>query len=115
NIVDPTRLAVAGAVVELVHQATGRVRRSGSDTSGSFVLSGLEAGEYRIIASRERFKRNERRGVVLDTGQRLSVGDIVLEIGAVTETVSVTAQRAVVAHKPPTVPISLAVIRWTVC
>jgi hypothetical protein len=97
NVVDPSRLAINGARVELAHAATGRVRTSISDAAGVFVISGLEAGEYRIGITQQGFKKAERKGIVLDTGQRLALGEMVLDIGNVSETVSVTAERAVVA------------------
>jgi hypothetical protein len=96
SIKDPSGLAVKGAAVTAEHEATGRQRQSESNEHGDFVLSGLEPGSYIVRVSTAGFKQAERRGVVLATGELVSLADIVLELGAVSETVSVTAQGAVV-------------------
>lgn len=96
SVKDPSGLAAAGAKITVIHQATGRVRESRTNEAGDFVVSGLEPGGYLLRVAMEGFKQAERLGIVLAAGERLSVGDIALELGAVAETVSVTAQGAVV-------------------
>ncbi len=94
TVQDPGGLAVPAVKVILTQPATGLQRTAETNDSGTFVFSGLESGEYVLAVAKEGFKRAERRGLVLTTGERLPAGVITLELGAVAETVSVTAQAA---------------------
>lgn len=96
SVKDPSGLAVPDVTLRLQHIATGRERQASTDGAGDFVFAGLESGEYRLIAAKEGFKQVEKRGIPLPSGVRLPVGTLVLELGAVSETVSVTADRAIV-------------------
>jgi hypothetical protein len=89
SVRDPTGLAVSGASVDLTQVSTGRARRAVSDNSGDFVFSGLEPGEYLLAITAPGFKKLERRGIMLATGERLSLASVAIELGGVTETVSV--------------------------
>src|SRR5262249_54077491 len=59
----------------------------------------LIPGNYRISASADGFKRVERDGITLQVSQQMVV-DLKLEVGAVTETVQVTAQVDVIDLGP---------------
>jgi Carboxypeptidase regulatory-like domain len=83
--------AIAGADITLLHIATGRQRHTVSEANGDFVFSGLESGEYALIISKQGFKRVERRNLMLATGERFPAGTIVLEVGDLSETVSISA------------------------
>lgn len=87
---DPSGLAVTRAEVSLRQSATGRERRTVTNESGDFALAGLDAGAYDIVISASGFKKLERRAVNLATGERLPLGNLTLEVGQLSETVSVT-------------------------
>src|SRR5207244_1427536 len=59
-------------------------------------LSGVNPGEYSLTISSAGFKTLERTGIALIASERLSLGTLVLEVGAVQERVTVTAQGATV-------------------
>ncbi len=94
TVVDPSRLPVSGAKVTLTHVATGTERTVETDARGDFVIAGLQPGEYRLQINAPGFKRFERPGILLSAQERLTVGTLTLEVGAVTESVTVTAQAA---------------------
>jgi len=96
SVRDPSSLAVSGAEVSLRQPSTGLVRTARTDARGDFLFASLLRGEYDISVTVQGFKKAERRGVVLSTSETLSVGAFTLEVGEVAETVSVTAQGAVV-------------------
>src|SRR5262249_55509988 len=96
SIKDPTGLAVRGATVTATNQGTDQERQAQSNERGDFVLTGLESGSYLLRVSSPGFKRVERKDIAVSTGERVALADITLELGAVTETVSVSAQGAVV-------------------
>jgi len=96
SVKDPSGLAVAGASVTLTQAATGGQRQARTNEQGDFVFSSLQPGEYSVAVVSTGFKRYEKRGVVLSASETLPVGDLTLEVGAVAETVTVTAEGAVV-------------------
>lgn len=96
TVTDPTGLAVAEAPVTIVSNATGRVRTATTNAQGDFTVAGLDGGLYTLRVSHTGFKQFEKRGIQLSAGDRLALGNIQLEIGALTETVSVTAETAIV-------------------
>lgn len=96
SVADPSGLGVPGAEVTLLHRATARERKTQTNEHGDFTFSGLDAGAYTLTVTAGGFKKYEKRDIMLATGERLPIGTIGLEVGALTETVSVTAEGAVV-------------------
>ena len=55
TVVDTSGAVIAGATVQ-VRSANGTVQRTTqSDANGSFIISGLSAGSYRLVVSESRF------------------------------------------------------------
>ncbi|MCX6616450.1 MAG: carboxypeptidase-like regulatory domain-containing protein, partial [Acidobacteria bacterium] len=92
---DSSGASVAGARVKLVQAATGAQREEATNARGDFVVSNLPPGEYTLSVSQPGFKTVERKGLRLSASEILPA-DVVLQVGAVAETVTVTAQGAVV-------------------
>jgi carboxypeptidase family protein/TonB-dependent receptor-like protein len=91
RVSDPTGAMVGEASVTLVQEATGAARNTSTDAAGNFLFGGLDGGAYVLKVSKAGFKTFEQRGIMLSTGDRLSLNQTVLELGTATETVSVTA------------------------
>jgi len=96
SVRDATGLAVSGADISLRHPATGAVRATKSNELGDFVFLSLQPGTYEVAVSMAGFKTAERQAIRLSASERLPLGDIVLEVGTVTERVTVTAEGATV-------------------
>ena len=96
TVKDPTGLTMAAVSITATHAATGRVRQTTSNERGDFVLNSLEPGLYTLSFVMTGFKKKELDNVTLTTGETLPAGDVKLELGGVSETVSVTSQGAVV-------------------
>jgi hypothetical protein len=92
TVSDASNQIVAGATVTIVNEATGESRTSTSDQAGGFTFAALEPGTYTIRVELTGFQSHERKNVTLTSGDNLAVGDIKLATGAVTETVTVTAE-----------------------
>lgn len=92
SVVDSSNAAVAGAASLLTHVATAAERQAQTDDRGNFVFPSLQAGEYVLTVTAQGFKRFEKRGIRLSAQETLPVGTIVLEVGTVTESVTVTAE-----------------------
>jgi hypothetical protein len=96
TVKDSSNLPVSGATVTLTQLATGSERQTLTDVRGDFVFSSLAPGQYRINAVASGFKRYDRTGVNLTAAETLRVNDLILEVGAATESVTVVAQGATV-------------------
>ena len=90
TVTDPSGATVAGVKVTIVDEATQAGRDVTTDRNGYFVADELPVGTYSLIAERAGFKRTTKKGNLLSAGGRLTV-DLSLEVGAVTESVAVTA------------------------
>ena len=68
------------------------VRETTSAEDGSFQLQPLQRGTYTVKAESSGFKALERKGLVLDPYQVMNLGTLTLELGEITQSVSVEAQ-----------------------
>lgn len=96
SVVDPSNLPVAGVALELRQVSTGAVRQMHTGAQGNFVFSNLVPGEYMLTVEASGFKKIERKGLMLSASETLPVGTLVLAVGTLTETITVTAEGAVV-------------------
>ncbi len=91
NLSDSTGAAVTAARVTVTNLETGEARTVESNGTGYFEAPLLPVGSYRIRIEKDGFKREERTGIVLQTGDRVRV-NASLEVGSINETISVTAE-----------------------
>lgn len=96
TIVDPSGQVIPGASVTLTSEATGESRSTVSNEVGVFVFSALQPGRYTLKVESGGFRPYQRTGINLSANERLSVGEIQLQLGPVTETVNVEAEAAVI-------------------
>jgi hypothetical protein len=90
TVTDSSGAAVPDVKVTIVDEATQVVRSVTSDRNGYFVADELPVGTYTVAAEKAGFKRITEKGNVVTAGGRLTV-DLRVEVGAVTEIISVTA------------------------
>ena len=93
TVADPQGAAVSGAAVLIVDEATGAVRNSDTDAEGRYEASNLRPGTYRIEVVAANFKKAERTGILVRAAAT-ALADIALEVGAVNETITVSAEGA---------------------
>jgi hypothetical protein len=89
TIKDPQGSVVAGATVVLTNPETNVSRTTTSNDSGQFSFEGIQPGTFRIDVESQGFKKavlNDVRALVAKSTDL----EIAMEIGAVTETISVT-------------------------
>ncbi len=87
---DPEGGAIRGATVAAVHDGTSVRREVTTDQAGNFTLSELAPGAYTVAASAEGLAPRSVTGVELSGGQSYRL-DIVLQVGAVSETIDAVA------------------------
>ncbi len=90
TVLDVNGAAVEGARVTATNEATGVTLTQTSTSGGIYAFSSLEPGVYTVAVEQTGFKKSVKTGNVLEVGTPLSV-DFALEIGAVTEVVTVQA------------------------
>ncbi|MBO0857710.1 MAG: TonB-dependent receptor [Chloracidobacterium sp.] len=78
------------ATVTLVNEATKVERKTTTNREGIYVLSSLLPGTYSISVERSGFKKSEQTNLILNPSDTRSL-DFTLQIGAASETVTVTA------------------------
>jgi len=96
TVTDPSGRVIIGASVTVTNERTGDVRTTTTNESGAFTITALQPGGYTLKVEAPGFSTLQRTGLVLSANERLSVGDLRLSIGAVTETISVVSEGAVV-------------------
>lgn len=92
SVADSSGSIVPGATVKLTNEGNGQERVGVTESNGDFVFPSLAPGRYTIRVAATGFRPHERKGNVVLTGQRLAAGVITLQVGEVTETISVAAQ-----------------------
>lgn len=93
TVTDAQGSAVPVVEISAASAATGQVYRTTTNETGFYSLPALPIGSYTFSAEKGGFRKAVRSGLVLTTGQSLAM-DIVLEVGAVSESVTVSAQAA---------------------
>src|SRR5271157_6389214 len=91
RVVDPSGLGVAAAQIRLTDQATGALRNSIALTDGVYRFDLLPPGDYAIRVTAPGFKTVEDSRIHLEVAKTASL-DISLSLGAVAESVEVTAE-----------------------
>jgi hypothetical protein len=91
---DPTGHLVPGARVELNNMEIAQRRVGQADASGNFFFAQLFPGTYRISVRAAGFKRHEEANIFVATAERVVLRSIALQLGDVTESVTVAAEGA---------------------
>ncbi len=90
TVLDPSSAVVQGARVVAVSIDTGFRRETLTSAGGSYQISGLAVGMYTVTIARPGFRTAEFKNVELSVGQPRTI-DAKLQVGAVAESVEVTA------------------------
>ncbi len=93
TITDSPGSVAPGVEVKIVNVETGESFQAASNESGNYTLPLVKPGRYDLAAETAGFKRYQQSGIVLETGAPGRI-DIRLEVGVVTESVSVNASVA---------------------
>jgi hypothetical protein len=86
---------IPGASVTVTNTGTGMVRTDTTGSDGAYRFPALNVGSYRVDATKEGFKTQQRSGITLNVAQSAAI-DITLQVGSEAETVTVTAETSLV-------------------
>jgi len=88
---------IPGATVVLISEARGtKSAPVVTNETGVYVFPNVTADTYTVEVTMDAFKTTRRPGVAVSGGDRVGVPPVVLETGALTETVNVVAEAAII-------------------
>src|SRR5262245_26937673 len=88
-VVDSSDRVLPGATVTLTNERTADSRTVVSDQRGEFTFRAVAPGTYTVAIELAGFRKYVRRSNVLETSGQLTLGQLKLDLGVVTEEVSV--------------------------
>ena len=97
-VTDPSGQSIAGAQVKATEVGKGQVHSAATDITGRYSLPNLSVGNYRLEVSAPGFKAYVQKGIELQVATNPHI-NVQMQIGAVTESVQVTANAAQVETK----------------
>ena len=94
NVTDSSGAAVPGATVTATEVQTNIARTAVSNETGHYIFSSLKNGTYTVEAELQGFRKIVRQNVRVDVNTTMRV-DLTLELGQLTETVTVASETPV--------------------
>jgi hypothetical protein len=91
TIGDPSGALIPNVKITLLNAATGFKTETVSTATGNYTLSGLPVGKYTLLVESAGFSRHEQTNIEVQVAVTTRV-DVVLKVGAATESVQVTAE-----------------------
>src|SRR6266700_4248146 len=91
TVKDSQGLPVPDAKVTLANEGTARTQTETTGPRGNFQFTHLSVGTYNIGISKAGFKISALNGIKLDASTEYSVPPITLDIGAISDTVTIEA------------------------
>src|SRR5262245_35675539 len=107
TITDPNQAAIASATVRITEESKSFTLSATTDGDGRFVFPQVPPGTYKMSIEATGFKKLERTGIVLVANDKLTLGDLSMQVGGASETVTVTAEATLL--QPETAARSYAV------
>ena len=90
---DQSGAVVSGATVTARNPATNSSKETTTNQDGAYLIVNLVPGDYEVTVEAPNFKKAVLPGVTLTVGQRADL-DVALEVGQVTEVVTITGANA---------------------
>src|SRR5437762_2849326 len=95
---DSAGAVTVGAKVTAINLETNVAATALTNTAGIYVIPNLEIGSYSVTVEHPGFRRFQETGIVLQTAETLGL-NVKLDVGSVSETVTVAANAAVLEEK----------------
>ena len=88
SVIDDQGAVVPGARVAIVNTETNFTRETTTDTQGAYSFANIQAGPYVVRVTLQGFREAVRSAVPVRVGQ-ISRVDLTLQVGAMSETITV--------------------------
>ena len=95
RVTDQQGAVLPGVTIVVRHQDSGLFREAVSSADGTFLMSGMTPGMYEVTAELASFKKYSQRDVRLEVGRTTPI-ELRLEVGGLTEAVTVSAEAPLV-------------------
>src|SRR5258706_4142937 len=92
TVKDPQGGIIPGATVTLVSETRGTSQDTQTTGTGDFVFPNVQGDTYTVKVTMDGFKTLERRGINVSLADRISIGTLTVEVGALNETVTVAGE-----------------------
>ena len=99
TVTDANGGAVPGAAITLVNEQTKGTRNLNTNDEGRFIVAAIQPGVYTLKVEHQGFQTLLKQNVVLSANESLALGELKLQPGQVTETVTVTSEGAIVERE----------------
>ena len=100
NVTDPSNAAVGGATVKILQVQSNQSRQLTTNDAGNYTFSDTPVGTYDVyIVTKQGFQTSTFRGVSVEPNTVVRV-DATLQVGTISQSVSVSAEAAVFADRP---------------
>ena len=93
-VVDPANASVAGASVTLTNPDTKATRAATTDNAGTYRFLQVDPATYNLTVKASGFKTETQTGIVIAAQETHNGGKMILSIGSVSDSISVTAEVA---------------------
>jgi len=93
TVTDPSGAVVTGATITVTNTGTGAIRKTATDATGSYTVSGLQPGQYEVLISSSGFA-DFKQIITVTVGSRNAVSSR-MEVAKAGITVEVSGQGAV--------------------
>ncbi len=98
-VTDSTGGMIPSATVTLASEKTGQTRTAATNSEGRFNFAALQPGTYSLKIEHQGFQAFEQRNIILSANENLALGDLKLQPGQVSETVSIMSEGAVIERE----------------
>src|SRR5215467_10583705 len=95
-VVDSSGAIMGGSTVRLINEQTGFVRTASTNEEGRFSFAAVQPGTYTVKVEHQGFQTLEKQSVILSANEVMALGNLQLNAGQVSETVTVTTTGAMV-------------------
>ncbi|HYT75941.1 MAG TPA: carboxypeptidase regulatory-like domain-containing protein, partial [Vicinamibacterales bacterium] len=99
TIVDNTNQVVPGATITLINEATVDTRTTASGPQGVFIFRAVPPGSYTVKIELSGFRTHEQKKTIVNASGQVDLGNVKLDVGTVSEVVSVVAEGAHIETK----------------
>ena len=111
-VADPTNAVLPGAEIELINEGTSAVMQMLTNETGEFVFDFVPVGTYTLKIKMAGFRAYESRGIPLGAAQNVR-RTYTLEVGAVTDSVTVTGEAPLLNTLSPEQRLNLDTLQVT--
>lgn len=98
HVTDPSGQAIVGAQIKMTETARGVTHPTTTDDTGRYFLPNLPIGAYRLEVTAQGFKTYVQTGIELEVAHNIEI-PVTMQIGAVTESIEISANAAMVETK----------------